>query len=309
MKKKFLICAPSYDPRSGGPVVTHKLCSILNELGYEAVLTPMPEGTPAYRNNFLQVLFRVLLWKSKHFFLPYRTNSSLNTPVVPQPTGKLDSSWIVIYPEIVFGNPLNAPNVVRWMLHRPGFHSGYVFYGSGEFLVDFNDFSKGFSYAGSYKSQARLHVLSIPFDLYNMEGALHAESRSGTAYCLRKGKGREIVHDLSDSVLIDGMPHERAAQIFKRVKTFISYDTYTAYSSFATLCGAESIVVPEAGITKEQWLSDPAERYGVAYGFDDLQSARDTAGLLLEHMKMKEMRSQECVRVFAEEALEFFACR
>jgi hypothetical protein len=34
------------------------------------------------------------------------------------------------FKEQVFGNPLNAKNIVRWMLHTPGFHTGKKYYGS-----------------------------------------------------------------------------------------------------------------------------------------------------------------------------------
>lgn len=284
----------------------HRLCLLLNELGYEAFLTRQPKGIPAYRDNLFHVLFRILLWKAQAFFLSYRTLPSLQNRIITHSKKPFDKNWIVVYPEIVFGNPLDARNVVRWLLHRPGFHSGHIFFGSGEFLIDFNEFAVDYFHHGSYKSPLKLHVLSIPFDLYNTRDALPSEKRKGTAYCMRKGKGRRIEHDLTDSVLIDDMPHDEVAKILKRVKTFISYDTYTAYSWFATLCGAESIVVPEPGLSKEQWHADPLERLGIAYGFDDLTWAKETSSLLLEQLQTKERQMLDCVRAFAEEALLYF---
>jgi hypothetical protein len=37
------------------------------------------------------------------------------------------------------------------------------------------------------------------------------------------------------------------------VETFISYDTYTAYSLFAVLCECESVVIPDEGVSEEAY--------------------------------------------------------
>lgn len=307
MPKKFLVFAPSYNPEGGGDVVLHRLCAILNELGHEAWLHPYFSGMPAYPNNIPDVARSTLKWFiAKHFFR-YRTRPDWNTPVLKRFDAAHSDDWIVIYPEIVFGNPLRAKNVVRWLLYKPGFHTGQIFYGSNDLLVSFNEFSDDFHFPGAHKSASRLYVLSFPFEHYNLEGALPPEQRSGTAYCLRKGKGRPIVHDLDNSILIDGMSHAEVASVFKRVKTFISYDLYTAFSSFAVLCGTASVVIPEPGRTREGWYENRAETYGVAYGFDDLAWARETADKVLGRLREKEALSIESVRQFVTEANQYFS--
>lgn len=94
--------------------------------------------------------------------------------------------------------------------------------------------------------------------------------------------------------------------MFKCVQRFISSDAYTDYSSFAVFCEAELVAIPHSDINKTQWYPDPADRYGVAYGFDDLEEARLTAHKLLPRMKEKERRSLENVQRFADEVHEFF---
>lgn len=303
---KFLIYAPPFREDDGGGIVLHRLCALLNELGHEAYLSRLFIGEAFYPNNFLRPLKSLIKFLLLERFTKLRTHPKWPTPVLSLPPSPLGRDWVVVYPEIVFGNPLQAECVVRWFLHRPGFHTGNLFFGAGEYHVDFNSFSRDFSYPGSRMASSPLNVLSIPFDCYNLDGALPLEQRKGTAYCIRKGKGRELVHDTNDSVLIDGKPHAEVAKILKRVKTFISYDPYTAYSSFAVLCGAESVVIPEPGITKTEWFPDPADRYGVAYGVDDLDWARQTASEVLVRMKTKEALSKENVKKFAEDALAFF---
>jgi hypothetical protein len=53
MKKKILIFAPYYDDRGGGPVVLHKLCSILNQIGYQSFLHPYFESYILNKGTFV----------------------------------------------------------------------------------------------------------------------------------------------------------------------------------------------------------------------------------------------------------------
>lgn len=304
--KKFLIFAPAFREDDGGGIVLHRLCALLNELGHEAYLTRLFNGEPVYQNDFARPLFAIFKRALWYRFTKFNTNPAWATPVLKKPDMPLGKDWIVVYPEIIFGNPLRASNVVRWFLFRPGVHSGNVFFGQGEYHVDFNSFVRDYVYPGTYKADKPLNVLSFPFEYYNKSDALPNELRQGSAYCLRKGKGKEIIHDLQNSILIDGKSHAEIAAIFKRVKRFVSYDAHTAYSSFAGLCGAESVVVPDDGVDKEHWYPDEADRYGVAYGFDDLSWARSTADKLLIRMKTKEAQSKESVRQFASDVLAYF---
>lgn len=304
MNKRFLIYAPPYDSESGGSVVLHRLCSILNELGYEAYLSG--EFVPT---KFAYVSLRAWAAWLKQLVLgqePHRTRMDFHTPILKKLPFTFASDWIVVYPEVVHGNPLRAANVVRWLLYRPGGHTGNLDFGAGELHVDFNEFARDFTFPGAHKAAEPLYVVSFPFDIFNLESALPPGQRQGTAYCLRKGKGKPMVHELEDSILIDGKSLEEIAAIFKRVKTFISYDPYTAFSSFAVLCGAESVVVPDAGVSRQQWYSSQTDRYGVAYGFDDLPWARATAGMLPGQLRAREHKSVASVRDFAEEAIGFF---
>lgn len=302
MKRKLLIFAPPYDPDMGGAVVMHKLCSLLNELGEQAYVYRL------FNNQAGLLALTRLLFKSsvRGLISSFNVNRRLQTPVLPRYPRAFDDEWIVVYPEIVRGNPLQAKNVVRWMLYRPGFHTGDMLFGENEFHVDYNRFLDEVSFPGCYKARNSLYVVHFPFEIYNQVGALPPTQRRGTAYCVRKGAGKPMQHDLTDSVLIDGKSAEAVAATFRTVTRFISYDPYTAYSSFAVLCGAESVVVPDAGVSKEAWHPDPAERYGVAYGWDDRDWARQTAGLLLEHMMQKERRSIDSVRDFLAEVGEYF---
>ena len=110
------------------------------------------------------------------------------------------------------------------------------------------------------------------------------------------GKGRRIVHAINGSVLMDDLSHADMWIIFNRVERCISYDPYTMYSHFAALCGCNSIIIPAEGVTKEAWYSDPADSYGLGYGFEDIEEGRQTRPLLPPHLKQQESNDNESVR-------------
>jgi len=304
---KFIVFAPSYDENSGGAILLHKLCSVINQLGYECYLYPYFENLQVNKFNVMNVIYTILKSFISSKLVAYKTNENFKTPVFNRALdGIKGDDYVVIYPEIAFGNPLNAKNVVRWFLHKPGFHNSNVFFGSGEFYVDYNNFADGFNYPGSVVSKNRLNITHSPLDIYNLQGALPYESRYGSAYCLRKGKHRKIVHDLSDSVLIDGKSHVEIAQIFKRVKSFYSYDIYTNYSQYAALCGADSIIIPESSVSESEWHPNVENRYGLAYGLENLDFARGTKDKVLSLVLKTQNDELDIVRKFVEDVCVFF---
>lgn len=307
---KFLIVAPSYNENSGGIVVLHKLCHVLNEIGYDAYLYPI-QHERNLRPNYLMIrdIASQIKFEIKRRVKKFLVCEIFNTPVLKSVRSADINEFIVVYPEVVSGNPLGAKFVVRWLLHQPGFHTGNVNYYAGELYYKFNSAIKDFYICGSKLSQNELKVIHYPLEIYNENGA--AEVRSGAAYCIRKGRGKRIQHDLNESVLIDGKSHSEIAEIFKNCRMFVSYDTYTAYSLFAVLCGAKSIVIPDEGVGIDEWYPDPHDRNGIAYGFEqaELNRAQNTSHLVLERIRQEESSVVDRVSVFAQEAVNFFESR
>ena len=298
---KFIIFSPSYDENSGGIIVLHKLCHNLNLLGYDAYIFPLFDNK-LYLTSFKYRLKKFILNKvlKRKFIL----NNSLNTTLFK---GIVSEQDIVIYPEIVFGNPLKAKNVIRWLLHKPGFHSGDIFYNKGELYYKFsNGLVDDFNFYGSKLSDNIFNIVHIPYDIYNLEGV--SKNRELVAYSIRKSKRDKYDKHPENAICIDGLSHNEIASIFKKAKIFISYDPYTGYSSFAALCGCLSIVVPEDGVTIEEWYPDEEKRYGIAYGFSDsqLESATKTQNLKIEYYKNIDNNGLTATKLFVEESKDFF---
>lgn len=302
---KFMVFSPPYQEDNGGSIALHYLCHLLNEKGHQSAIVPLYRTYESDQRFIFRGMRKSLSSKFQSFRRDFYISPELNTPVIRKPPHPLPDDTVAIYPEIVAGNPLGAKNIVRWLLHRPGYLTGKVSYGTGELYFDYNAFSDGFGIPGSNLSKMKLFIAKYNDNLYNSHGALPSELRTGSAHCIRKGKEKKFIHS-PDSILIDGLSHHEISNIFKRVKIFISYDTKTMYSTLAAVCGAESIVIPDKGISKEQWEPNPVHSYGIAYGFDDLENARQTAPLVTCQLEKLSEASKQAVDGLIVEVINYF---
>lgn len=289
--RNFIIFAPSYDEKIGGVIVLHHLASLLSEAGRDVRLWPFEK--PPSRGWWP---WRALLWHLRELVRRYLALGGFK--VAPGACLRLARSSdlegaIVLYPEVVDGNPLQAERVVRWFLHRPGFHTGKVGFGAKE-LHFFYQKAFDFKFEGA-QSGGELFLVKIFTDIYKNEGK---ENRSGRCYILKKGANRVAGMDLSDGVVIDDLEHRDIAKIFNRVEYCISYDPYTLYSFYAAMCGCKSIIVPLEGLSKEQWQPSEELRYGLAYGEDDLEYAALTLPKLVKAWSTKDAANKRAVANF-----------
>lgn len=303
---KFIIFAPTYNEDIGGVVLLHKLCHLLNENKFQSFLFPFFAPSEKYleeANIDFNYLENILKTSADSFAV----NPQFNTPILQsiELLKNLDS-WVIVYPEIVSKNPMKAKNVIRWLLHYPGFHTGKVEYGINELYFKSHQqmHNHKCTFDASTTSNVPLYITHYPLHLYNLKDT--ALRRSGIAYCIYKGKGRKIDSSLKDAILIDGKSHTEIAKIFKEVTLFISYDLHTAYSTFAVLCGCTSVVIPEEGLSEERWRPDPTTRYGIAYGLDKINQASKTSCFALEHILQEEKNEVIKIKNFIAEVHNFF---
>lgn len=99
----YLIYAPGYTFKSSGVKALHLLCHHLNELNHKAFLVPdNPQGFGA--NPYLNT----------PLISPHHHNFLVQNNINP----------VVIYPDVVRGNPLQAKRVVRYLLADAGKYGG-----------------------------------------------------------------------------------------------------------------------------------------------------------------------------------------
>ncbi|MDD5716652.1 MAG: hypothetical protein PHW64_02520 [Sulfuricurvum sp.] len=297
----FIIFSFRYNDDIGGIVVQHKLCHLLNQQGQNAFL--WPNYKPVFNwNNPIKSAVAFLRYFRKSLHKTFATKPGWNTPIAEYKDLK---DAIVIYPEIVDGNPLQSEKVVRWLLHKPGFHTKKVNYGTDELY---------FFYLKAYIENLSFQVddenlLYIPNNREETYRQTNFGNREGSCYILRKGKNRPIVHDLSDSILIDGKSHQEIAKIFNDVTYCISYDTYTMFSMYAAMCGCISVVIPEEGVSKEEWLPEEERRYGIAYGFENIPEAIETHKYLLPRFQQEEAETVQAIERFIFKCAQFFSSK
>lgn len=308
-KKTFVVMAGDYNDLSGGIVALHLLCHLLNVSGHHAFICNTVSASEARPTtafggvgSALRAWFR---WHVREKRRRLRTSETLRTPVIDDVSVVRNSAqWVVVYPETIFGNPLAARNVVRWYLHHPGYFTGAVGVGRSEVHVRYSEWQRLPNVEWCHQYAKVLRPFVVP-ECYHLPEFNHF--REGSCYCLRKGRGREVGDSFDKSLLIDNLTHAETARLLQSVKTFVSYDMYTAFSLFAVLCGADSVVVPDPGLTSEQWLRSEEERWGIAYGFDDLPRARETAHLQRERIVSMQEQSAQCVAEFASFVVDYFS--
>ena len=208
---------------------------------------------------------------------------NLNCPIKPKELNPLSDNVIVVYPEITNGNPLGAKNVARWMLYPIGINGGNPnTHNKYDLIIGWGKECSGGGYIINEDNSIIIkHIMS------NIYKNLNLSPRNQTCYMIRKGRkwGQSFDQHPQDSICIDGKSHQEISDIFNDCHTFYCYDPHTYYSTYASMCGCDSIVVPPKTLPKEDWKNSIEDTYGIAYGIDDLERARKTRPLMLEYIK------------------------
>ncbi len=301
MSQKYIIYTHNFNIDSGGVIVLFQLCHILNMQGHDAKI--WIEGTPFYNSQrpFKSISRIIKFYRRKYINRrPFITkvHKHFHTPIA---SAKDLKDAIVVYPEIVDGNPLNAKHIVRWLLHKPGFHTGRVNFTKNELL-----FGYGAECSGSGIEINEENILIVKYIMKDIYQQQNYGQRAGSCYMIRKAKEKPLIHDLNNSIQIDNLTHEEMNRIFNETEKFYSYDPYTYYSTYASLCGCISIVVPDLNVSKDEWHPNSKDTYGIAYGEEDIDYALQTRPLMLEYIQEQETRNYESVALFAKRCEEYF---
>ena len=275
---KFIICSP-LDLNVGGPLVLHKLCEMLNNHGHDAKIFAMIPNVKMI--NFSWNDWYLKLSKMRYLKFKKRIKVSIrgglkfnfltqnNKIYSPLYTKRyVSDDTIVVYPEIIDGNPLGAKKVVRWLLHRPGFHSGRIDYTENELFFAYN------AVFNDVKYNPLERLCTISYFNNNVWKQINFGERKDACYIVRKGAKRDDLPSNLDGEIIDNRSDEEIAEIFNKYKYCISYDTMTFYLTLAAKCGCIPVIIPMPNISIDEWDPSKCLRKGIAYGFDDEQTKR-----------------------------------
>lgn len=305
--RPIVVYAPSFDENSGGAIVLHLLVHLLRKEGVDAYIYPYTNTSKApYSGRFSRVpeALRVsLITTMLRSYRKYQQTKTDNAPFclskefdTPLAEKKTLASSIVVYPESINGNPLQAKRVVRWLLHRPQFINSDAFFDDNELLFYYQeDFKLGYDHLGP---ERKLSVIWFRNDLYNFPGDVQ---RSGVCYMIRKAGRFGVNRDqLKDGVIIDGMSHEKISKIFKSHEYFYCFDPRTMYLDYAAICGCTPVIIPHTSIPESEIALWPKFSNGIAFGLADVERAKATRHLLIDEYRKKNKENDRQIKSFIE---------
>jgi hypothetical protein len=258
-KIKFRIYTPEYNDASGGIIVLHLLCEKIISNGYDCKLISMNDNIP--ENKYKKI---------------YTYKNDIQ-----------DS--IVIYPEIISGNPLNAKKVIRWILCELGSNCDRNIYKTW----DKNDII--YFYA-TFNPKISVSKYLFCIDLDKSIINYNKNERKKDCFEIRKShkfhKNLKFIHP-KDSYEIKNLPLKERIKIFNNHRYYYCYDPYCGNIIVAGLCGCIPIIVPIENISKKDWtktlpsinyLNENKKDYlyGFAYGIEDIEYAKNTNNLIYE---------------------------
>lgn len=236
----YFIIAPDYRESSAGVQVMHRLCHLINESGRQAWMvncTVNPEwNTPTVSGTELR---------------NYRLRGGL---------------FIAIYPEVVSGNPHQAPVVVRYMLNREAAINGNILQAGADDL--FYWYRPEFA-----EKHVEPRILNI--ECYDLK-LFCDEQRERTRDVLYLNRVPESVVDFStlpSDIQILSMRNplalEQLADLLKTTRTLYSYES-SGTTLLAVLCGCPVVALTAKGY--EHYAINAAtmeDLQGIGYCWDD----------------------------------------
>lgn len=294
----------------GGPLVLSALCKTFRDLGYDArvmftyALQSGLDSKAGCRKDTKKFLIKQ--WIANHVNRFFNTCHILDkyllkkTPLTTMLGIKIQynpffnrKNTIVIYPGM-YGNPLGAKHVVRWLLYHYKHENEPSAYGKDDMFVCYRNI---FNSPNLNPKEITLHINYFDNQLYRQ---YNFEPRFGKCYILRKGRNRKDLPEHFDGPVYDNdMTQEELVKIFNEHEYCYSYDTQSFYSAIAAICGCKSIVVMEPGKTEKDYLGKGETHYGIAYGDtpEQLEYAEKTKELLIKSLDYK-CRNEANVKTF-----------
>ena len=254
----------NFDFKCGGLVVQYEICSFLEKLGLNVRIRAPDNIKNSIFNNYY--------------------NDDLNL-----------ENTIVVYGETIYGNPMNAKYVVRWILAPLGCCSPneiYKSWGKNDLVYYYNSEAKMKEKCPIFK------MLTLPYTNPYIKQRNFGK-RFGICYTIRKAyavhKKINFVHPKRSFEIKREHSQVDYIKFFNNFEYFLSYDPLTFLSHIAALCGCISIVYKIEGLDKSAWLKTTyyndyltskglTNLYGIAYGYEDIEYAKNTMHLVEEQL-------------------------
>lgn len=295
----------------GGPLMLSVLCATLRKLGYDARLYMAQDfvvekgNEKCFRRKVASLNIKMSFKRSVVKLFPFMSTlfpykggemSSVSIPGLAfQVFPCFNRNTIMIYPEVIFGNPLFASNIVRWLLYHYKFEGVEGAYSIDDLFVAYREVFN----SPTLNPQHR--VLHMSYFDHNLYRQYNFTKRSGNCYIVRSskvGNRTDIPASFDGPVFNDNMTQNEIVKMFNECEYCYSYDTQTFYMSIAAVCGCIPIVVMEPGKTERDYLAPGETHWGVAYGDskEQIEYAKETRSLLIKSLDYAESNMENAKR-------------
>ncbi len=297
LTKKVVILSPRQ--KYGGSIVLHTLCQLLLEEGIDAKIFFTGVYNYSSKNKF-KYWIRWILWTLEDIITCKKVHKIVKKykrKILPFINKK---NTIVIYPDVIYGNPLHAKHVVRYFLYPNRFKDDDLAYGKNDLFIAYR---KKFNDYDLNPNEYIVNVHQFDTEIYKQT---NFEDRTGNCYIIRKGRDRTDLPKEFDGPIIDDLSEKEKVKIFNKCKYCYSYDTNTFYTSIAGLCGCIPIVMLEEG--KNIYDYTEKKPSGIAYGNtkEEIEYAINTRKDLLERLNNFTNGNKDEIKKFINLLIEKF---
>lgn len=250
----YYILAPDYRESSSGVCVLHYLCHALNLEGFEAYIVGASQVNPDLKTPLL-------------------------TEAIKKNHAQSGKTPIGVYPEVVSGNPLMTPVVVRYMLNKEGVIGG------NRINVDDDDLFFYFreEFVGDGRTADILTLPGTDMELFSPDPERAKTSR--LLYLNRVPRDAVDFSTLPSDVEIlsmaDPIPLSQLAARFKSAEVLYTFETSSTCTK-AMLCGCPVVALKAKGYEHLALTEETLKFYrhsGVAFDDSKLSLQKAMSGL------------------------------
>jgi len=298
MKKnvKFIIVTPPYNQSSAGVKVLHFFCHSLNQVGVNSSLLLL-DPRDSSNNSFISST-------DKSVF-----HESYNTPAITS-FDEIDfTNDIVVYPDIIVGNPLNSKKVVRYMLNKNGFITGnLITYHPEEFILSYQKIFEPNAHFNLFLSEDDLSL--VP----NRDSILNLNKNISLTYVGKGGKYGDTVR-IGGTISLDWKKSdEEYILLLENAKYLFTWDQMTGVLYDAIIYGCIPVIVSRNPWTfkeiNEQELFKPyltLEQFdNKEKSFENYDAFLNLREKMIEDLKVLQTTAKIHVEKFVSECDKFF---
>jgi hypothetical protein len=286
------VCAPVYRKNSNGVRILYELSEMIRRQGFTSQVLCYEEEAENSTEYILPIPSRY----SKHRiqlgedFCNYR----------------IRDEDIVIYSEIISDNPLQAKNVVRYLLNRPSYITGHsVNYGRNDYLVSYSLLVDSNLPQMFILKDDRTYF--YPQNFYDKDDLVCIYYGKVTDPNIRDPKLKSLINKFKQKVIITReFPQTRKelGELLRRSRLLVSLDPISSITYEATLCGTPSLIVDDIFGFANQEFNIPL--HGVIHDASQYDEAIKDVQLAFEEYENALKKNQQNVSICISSIVKHF---